>query len=416
MIFALETYLEDCLFFVNSYFVLPYAPTTNLPKKRHQSTSATTLFETLTSGPLGRSPRRSDCKKCEWIWPPWKKKLHGNSSKSWNWRLRCVRFYRFPKEWACILLVNEQFAGWKIHHFGWYLPGKMGIFMGELLVFREGRVLGCGFFFFQKMDSSEKFWNFEGYLGWEFVFFFVFPWFGVLHLHLNAIFFLGGELFNSLWQSLLGSAGKPDQKQLWKYWEVQQKVIMFHHVILGPYPQCLWLLFPLIFLELHEFRVWTAQLPTISSSVVSTNSHGIPGSCGEWSGMVENSMRFQLKEISNILPWHLPPEVEVSVSFVYHLIEQFLVRENGWRALRRSLECALFLKKKRFLQCFMNEDCFSWIFLDDMTHHCVGHPGGTRHSSRTFSWCHWFSSLTASRQDEITIICQFVCCYFLLMG
>ena len=174
MIFALETYLEDCLFFVNSYFVLPYAPTTNLPKKRHQSTSATTLFETLTSGPLGRSPRRSDCKKCEWIWPPWKKKLHGNSSKSWNWRLRCVRFYRFPKEWACILLVNEQFAGWKIHHFGWYLPGKMGIFMGELLVFREGRVLGCGFFFFQKMDSSEKFWNFEGYLGWEFVFFFLF--------------------------------------------------------------------------------------------------------------------------------------------------------------------------------------------------------------------------------------------------
>ena len=30
-------------------------------------------------------------------------------------------------------------AGWKIQHFGWYLPGKMGIFYGELLVERRVR-------------------------------------------------------------------------------------------------------------------------------------------------------------------------------------------------------------------------------------------------------------------------------------
>ena len=36
-------------------------------------------------------------------------------------------------------LPETNIAGWKIHHFDGYLPGKMVIFMGELLV--SGRVL-----------------------------------------------------------------------------------------------------------------------------------------------------------------------------------------------------------------------------------------------------------------------------------
>ena len=46
-----------------------------------------------------------------------------------------------------ITLRETNIAGWKMdHHFGWYLPGKMGMFMGELLV--SGRVLNMYMYFF----------------------------------------------------------------------------------------------------------------------------------------------------------------------------------------------------------------------------------------------------------------------------
>lgn len=217
-------------------FFIPHAPTTNLPQKssilKRPAPCVHLFWVEATS-----SVRRSDCNKCEWIWPPWRKKLHGSSSKSWNWKLRC----------------------------------------------------------FQKIDSSEG----RGWvLGWGFfspVGCFIVTW-------ILAVF---GECDSRVCWGVLWSGSETMRT----YWEVQQKVIMFHP-------------------HLRKFFWWTAQLPTIPSSFAKKPCHGIPGSCGEWSGMAcklnaETFLCFQLQETSHIA-LVISLKSWGSVSFVYHLLEEFL--------------------------------------------------------------------------------------------
>lgn len=249
-------------------FFIPHAPTTNLPQKssiRKRPAPCVHLFWVEATS----SVRRSDCNKCEWIWPPWRKKLHGSSSKSWNWKLRC----------------------------------------------------------FQKIDSSEG----RGWvLGWGFfspVGCFIVTW-------ILAVF---GECDSRVCWGVLWSGSETMRT----YWEVQQKVIMFHP-------------------HLRKFFWWTAQLPTISSSFAKKPCHGIPGSCGEWSGMAckLNAETFCVSNCKKLLycPGDFLEKLRFRVICV-SFIRGVFVGENGWRTFRRS-RCACFWKNNVLPMLNSKISCF----------------------------------------------------------